>query len=163
MFLAYQTDSTRVATYMIGQVAGATTIANKFPACLGLSGNWHGLAHGAGKGAGVRNLGRFDQFLAQNHARFLTRMAEAREGEGSILDQTIVLYGSSNSRTHNNHNYPLLLAGGDNLGFRHGSYLKFDETKMPLSNLYATILDKLGIPDGSFADSTGEMTEVLGG
>ena len=50
MFLAFQTDSTRVSTYMIGQVAGATTIANAFPACLGLQGNWHGLAHGAGKG-----------------------------------------------------------------------------------------------------------------
>ena len=163
MFLAYQADSTRVCTYMIGQVAGATTIANKFPACLGLSGNWHGLAHGAGKGQGVRNLGRFDQFLAQNHARFLRRMGETREGDGSILDQTIVLYGSSNSRTHNNHNYPLLLAGGRNLGFRHGSYLKFDEEKMPLSNLYATMLDRLGIPDGRFSDSRGEMSEVLGG
>ena len=49
MSLAFRTDSTRVATYMMGQVAGATTIANAFPACLGLPGNWHGLAHGAGK------------------------------------------------------------------------------------------------------------------
>ena len=87
---------------MVGQVAGATTIANAFPACLGLPGNWHGLAHGAGKKGGAEKLGRFDQFLAQNHARFLQSLAEAQEGEGSVLDRTLVLYGSSNSRTHNN-------------------------------------------------------------
>lgn len=163
MFLAYQTDSTRVVTYMIGQVAGATTIANKFPACIGLQGNWHGLAHGAGKAQGIQNLGRFDQFLAEHHARFLQRMADTTEGEGSLLDQTIVLYGSSNSRTHNNHNYPLLLAGGRKLGFKHGRYLKFDEKKMRLSNLYATMLDKLGVAGGRFADSTGEMADILRG
>jgi len=160
MFLAYQTDSTRVATYMIGQVAGATTIANAFPSCLGLPPNWHGLAHGAGKPEGIQKLGKFDQFLAQNHARFLNRMKETSEGDGSLLDRTIVLYGSSNSRTHSNHNYPLLLAGGRGLGFKHGQYLRYNEREMRLSNLYATMLERLGIPDEGFADSTGEMSDV---
>lgn len=161
MFLAFQTDSTRVATYMIGQVAGATTIANAFPACLGLQGNWHGLAHGAGKPGGAEKLGRFDQFLAQNHARFLQRLSASQEGDGSILDRTLVLYGSSNSRTHNNHNYPLLFAGGRGLGVRHGQYLRYNEKDMRLSNLYLTVLDRLGIPDESFSDSTGEFSDIL--
>jgi hypothetical protein len=161
MSLAFRTDSTRVATYMLGQVAGATTIANAFPACLGLPGNWHGLAHGAGKKGGAENLGRFDQFLAQNHARFLQSLADAEEGDGSVLDHTLVLYGSSNSRTHNNHNYPLLLAGGRGLGVKHGQYLRYNEREMRLSNLFLTMLDRLGIPAEQFADSTGEFTDIL--
>lgn len=161
MYLAFQTDSTRVATYMIGQVAGATTIANAFPGCLGLAPNWHGLAHGAGKPGGIEKLGRFDQFLAQNHASFLSRLSGTTEGEGSLLDRTVVLYGSSNSRTHNNHNYPLLLAGGRDLGLTHGQFLQYNEREMPLSNLYATIANCLGINDEGFSDSTGEMSDIL--
>jgi hypothetical protein len=161
MSLAFRTDSTRVATYMVGQVAGATTIANAFPACLGLPGNWHGLAHGARKKGGAEKLGRFDQFLAQNHARFLQSLADAQEGDGSVLDRTLVLYGSSNSRTHNNHNYPLLLAGGRSLGVKHGQYLRYNEKDMRLSNLFLTMLDRLGVPAERFADSTGEFTDIL--
>lgn len=160
MFLALQTDTTRLATYMIGQVAGATTIANAFPACIGLSGNWHGLAHGAGKKGGHEKLGRFDQFLAEQLSHFLKRLADAEEGDGRLLDRTLVLYGSSNSKTHQNHNYPLLLAGGRQLGLRHGQYLRLTEDT-PLSNLYVTMLERLGVGVESFADSTGELSEVL--
>jgi hypothetical protein len=161
MFLGFQTDSTRVATYMIGQVAGATTIANAFPACLGLAGNWHGLAHGAGKKGGFENLGRFDQFLAEQLAYFLQRLRNTPEADSNLLDRTMVLYGSSNSRTHNNHNYPLLLAGGRKLGFKHGQYLSFAE-KVPLSNLFVTMLDRMQVPVEKFADSTGEISELVG-
>jgi hypothetical protein len=162
MFFALQTDSTRFITYMIGQVAGATTIANAFPACIGLGGNWHGLAHGAGKKGGVEKLGRFDQFLAEQLAYFLGRLASTPEGDGTMLDHTMVLYGSSNSKTHRNVNYPLLLAGGRRLGLRHGQYLKFDE-KTPLSNLFVTMLDRLKVPAQSFADSTNDMSELYVG
>jgi hypothetical protein len=160
MFLAFQTDSTRMATYMIGQVAGATTIANAFPACIGLQGNWHGLAHGAGKKGGYERLGRFDQFLVEHLSSFLNKLASTSEGDGTLLDRTIVLYGSSNSRTHNNRNYPLVLAGGNSLGLKHGQYLRYKDD-IPLSNLYVTILDRLGISVPSFADSTGELSDLF--
>jgi len=160
MFLAFQTDTTRLATYMIGQVAGATTIANAFPASIGLTGNWHGLAHGAGKKGGHEKLGRFDQFLAQQLAYFIGRLAETEEAGGVMLDRTMVLYGSSNSKTHRNHNYPLLLAGGGGLGLKHGKYLHFTE-KTPLANLFVTMLNCLKTPTPAFADSTGEMREIL--
>ncbi len=159
IFLAFQSDSTRVATYMLGQVAGATTIANAFPAVIGLKGNWHGLAHGAGKKGGFKNLGRFDQFLTEQFHYFLTRLSETKEGEGSLLDHTVVLYGSSNSRTHNNRNYPLVLAGGNKLGFKHGKYHKFSE-KVPLANLFVTVADRVGVPLKTFSDSSGELAEV---
>ena len=159
MYLAFQTDTTRIATYMIGQVAGATTIANAFPACIGLKGNWHGLAHGAGKEGGAERLGRFDQFLAEQLSYFLQRLQSTPEGDGNLLDRTIVLYGSSNSRTHQNRNYPLLLAGGSKLGMKHGSYHRFPETT-PLSNLFVTMLDRIRVPVKQFADSRGEMSEL---
>ncbi len=160
MFLAFQTDSTRLSTYMIGQVAGATTIANAFPAAIGLSGNWHGLAHGANKQGGEEKLGRFDQFLTEQFAYFVQRLADTPEGGSTLLDQTMIFYGSSNSKTHQNHNYPLILAGGRGLGLQHGQYLRYDE-KTPLSNLFVTMLDRLGVPVESFADSSGEMSELL--
>lgn len=160
MALAFQTDSTRVATYMIGQMSAITSVANAFPAVVGLKGNWHGLAHGAGKGNGSEELGRFDQFLAQQFARFLKKMDTMKEGDGSVLDRTTVLFGSSNSKTHNNTNYPLILAGGNKLGFKHGQYLTYDE-QTPLSNLFVTMLNRVGVPAQSFADSTGELDGIV--
>ena len=159
IFLAFQTDSTRVATYMLGQVAGATTIANAFPACLGLQGNWHGLAHGAGKGDGAEKLGRFDQLLTNQLSSFIQRLSETQEYDGSLLDNTSVFYGSSNSKTHNNSNYPLILAGGKSMGFKHNQFLK-PGANVPLSNVFVTLLDAMGIPHEGFADSTGELSEL---
>ena len=159
IFLAFQTDSTRVATYMLGQVAGATTIANAFPACLGLQGNWHGLAHGAGKGDGAEKLGRFDQLLTNQLSSFIQRLSETQEYDGSLLDNTLVFYGSSNSKTHNNSNYPLILAGGKSMGFKHNQFLK-PGANVPLSNVFVTLLDAMGIPHEGFADSNGELSEL---
>ena len=154
MFLAFQTDVTRLATYQIGSYG--PTLARAFPACVGLPGNWHGLAHGAGKKGGAEQLGRFDQFLADNVARFVRRMKDTPEGDGNMLGSTLVLYGSSNSKTHQNRNYPLLLAGGSSLGLKHNHFLKFDE-KTPMSNLFVSMLQALDVPVDRFADSTGTL------
>jgi hypothetical protein len=158
IYLAFRTDSTRLATYMLGQVAGATTIANSFPTVVGEKGNWHGLAHGAGKDPGA--LGKFDQFLANHLARFLTRLKETPEGDGNMLDRTMVLYGSSNSNTHNNNNYPLLLAGGRKLGLQHGQFLHLNAST-PFANLFVTLFDRMKLPVESFADSTGPLEGLL--
>jgi hypothetical protein len=97
--------------------------------------------------------------MAQQLSYFLERLAAAPEGDGTMLDNTVVLYGSSNSNTHNNNNYPLLLAGGKNMGLRHGRYLKFGD-EVPLSNLFVTLLDCVGARSEEFADSTGEIAEL---
>ncbi len=160
MFLAYQTDLTRFATYQIGSYG--PTLARTFPGCLGLEANWHGLAHGAGKKGGAEKLGRFDRFLAENLARFLQRLRDTPEdADGTpMLDRTLVLYGSSNSKTHQNVNYPLLLAGGRRLGFdRHNQYLRFGN-ETPMSNLFVSVLQGLGLENPSFADSTGPLAGV---
>ncbi len=161
IYLAFQTDSTRVATYQIGNMNGATSIAGKFPQLLGLSKNMHTMAHDARKGdEGAEPLGKWDLFLTQQLAYFMRRLKGTQEGDGSLLDRTLVYYGSSNSQTHVNLNYPLILAGGSALGLQHGRYRQFGED-IPLSNLFVTLLNKLGAPTESFVDSTGELTDVL--
>lgn len=161
IFLAFQTDSTRVATYQLGNMNGATSIAGKFPQLLGLSDNMHSLAHGARKGDdGAEPLGLWDRFLTEQFAYFLGRLKDTPEGDGTLLDSVLVLYGSSNSQTHVNLNYPLVLAGGRGMGLRHGRYLRFGEST-PMSNLFVTILQRLGVQADSFADSTGPLAEVF--
>jgi hypothetical protein len=160
IYLAFRTDSTRVATYQIASMADASSKAGKFPQLEGFQGSLHSLAHDWNKPEGAENLGKWDQFMAQQLSRFLGRLESVREGNGTVLDNSIVLYGSSNSQTHNNNNYPIVLAGGQQLGMKHGQYLKMSD-QIPLSNLFVTMLNRLGVPAESFADSTGELTEVV--
>jgi hypothetical protein len=158
--LAFQTDSTRFATYQLASMHGAISIANKFPPLLGFAKEAHGLAHGAGKGAGAENKGKWDRYQTECLAYLMKRLSEMEEGDGTVLDNTCILYGSSNSKTHNNNNYPLVLAGGRNMGYKHEQYLKFDNN-VPLANLFVTIQKSLGAKADSFADSTGELKGVL--
>lgn len=159
--LAFQTDSARVATYQLGNMNGATSLAGKFPPLLGLANNMHKLAHDARKSdQGAEPLGRWDRFLTEQFAYFVGRLASTAEGDGTLLDRTALLYGSSNSQTHVNQNYPLILAGGRGLGFRHGRFLEFGED-VPLSNLFVTLLNALDVETEAFGDSTSGLAEVL--
>ena len=158
--LAFQTDTTRAATYLLSQEDGKG-LSDKFPAiALGLAGH-HSLSHGTGKGKdGYERWARYDQFLASQHAYFLDRLSKTQDGDGSLLDSTIVLFGSATSTTHNARNYPIHLAGGKKLGLRHGAYHKYTEAT-PLSNLFVTMLDRMQVPVEKFADSTGGMSELV--
>lgn len=159
MYLAFQTDSTRLATYMLSAMNGNTS--NAFPKALGL-GTQHELAHSAGKPGGFPRQGRWNQCLIENLARFLQRLAETPEGDGNMLDNTLILLGTSNSRTHNNHNDPLVFAGGRNMGIEHGQYLTYnrDGNDAPMSNLLFTILNRMGVAETGFSDSTGDLSEL---
>ena len=160
IYLAFRTDSTRVATYQITNMADASSKAGKFPQLEGFKDSLHTLAHGWNKPEGAEKLGRWDRFMAEQFAYFLGRLASAQEEDGSLLDHSLVLYGSSNSTTHNNTNYPPILAGGRQLGIQHGRYLKFG-AEVPLSNLFVTMLNRIGAERDSFADSTGELSALL--
>ena len=159
IYLAFRTDSTRVATYQIASMADASSKAGKFPQLEGFQGSLHSLAHDWNKPEGAVKLGKWDRFMAEQLAYFLGKLSSVQEGDGTLLDRSLVLYGSSNSQTHNNKNYPLVLAGGSQLGMRHGQYRKLPES-VPLSNLFVTMLRRLGVNRESFADSTGELTDV---
>ncbi len=160
IYLAFQTDSTRVATYQTGNMNGATSIAGKFPQLLGFGNTMHSLAHGWNKKGGAEALGKWDEFRSEQLSYFLTRLKETPEGDGNLLDHTMVMYGSSNSSTHNNRNYPIIVAGGNKIGLKHGQYLQMDE-RTPFSNLHLTILRRLNVDAESFADSSGEVLQIL--
>ncbi len=154
--LAFQTDSTRFATYQFGSMHGAVSISTKFSTLIGLKSNTHGLAHGMRKPGGGEQCGRWDEFQASLFKYFVGKLASVKEGNGTLLDNTLVYYGSSNSKTHSNINYPLILAGGKSMGYQHGQYLQY-EKDVPLSNLYLTMLRRLGANANNFADSKEEL------
>jgi Protein of unknown function (DUF1552) len=154
--LAFETDTTRVAAYQMCAEDGVG-VCDRFPSILGIgSGGHHGLSHDNNS----LNWARYDRYLAEQFAYFLGRLASIREGDARLLDNTMALYGSGTSTTHNARNYPTILAGGRNLGLRHGRFIK-QQTERPLGDLYVTMLHRYDIPVRSFADNAGEFSEIL--
>jgi hypothetical protein len=156
--LAFETDTTRVAAYQMCAEDGVG-ICDRFPSILGIgSGGHHGLSHDNNS----LNWAKYDRWLAEQFAYFLNRLGSIREGESRLLDNTMALYGSGTSTTHNARNYPTILAGGKNLGLRHGRFFKY-KTERSLGDLYLTMLHRYDIPLRSFADNAGEFSEILQG
>ncbi len=181
IYLAFRTDSTRVATYQIGRENGVGR-SDHLARAVGFN-LAHQLSHETKETGGWERFAIYCGFLNEEYGRFLQRLRETPEpnGEGAMLDNTLTFFGSASSAFHLSRNYPLILAGGKNLGFKHGQYINHagmnfqggpwlgkrepwqDEAKgedLPLSNLYLTMLKRLGMPVKSFADSTGVIDPV---
>ena len=159
IYFAFKTDSTRYATYMLQSMNAEW---GKISLALGLGPGHHVLAHNATLGGGhLEKLGKYDKFQADLLAEFITKLADTPEGEGTMLDNTVVLYGSSNSQTHVNTNYPLMLVGGEQLGLRQGALQDFGNKAPPLSNLYLTLLNALNVPATQFSESNGTISEIM--
>ncbi|MCH8829726.1 MAG: DUF1552 domain-containing protein [Planctomycetes bacterium] len=155
--LAFDADITRSVAFMLNREDGMG-ISDTFPLKLGLSRTHHNLSH-AGDKKGQLQFAQYDRFLSQQLAYFFGRLQEYKDKSGSVLDNTIVLYGSGASTTHYSKNLPTLIAGGANMGLKHGTYWRKDGT--PMSNVYLSILHSLGIPAKSFADSTGVLRDSI--
>ncbi|MAP10110.1 MAG: hypothetical protein CMM00_15455, partial [Rhodopirellula sp.] len=182
IFLAFKTDSTRVATYQIGRENGVG-ISDHLARAVGFS-LAHQLSHETKNPGGWKNFAIYCQFLNEEFGRFVGKLKATDEpaGRGSMLDNTLLLFGSASSAFHLSRNYPLILAGGKNMGFRHGKYLnnagsnpqggawnggrepwqqEISHEDRPLSNLFVTMLQQLDVPAESFADSDGKVTELI--
>lgn len=157
--LAFDADITRSVAFMLNREDGMG-ISDTFPLKLGLSKTHHNLSHATDK-EGQMQFGKYDLFLSQQVAHFLTQLTAYKDRDGSVLDNTIVMFGSGASTTHNPRNLPTLLAGGTKLGLKHGAYWRNGETRM--SNVHLSILRSLGIEQESFADSTGTLTGSIFG
>ena len=158
--LAFRTDTTRYITYMI-HAETETNLANSFPKLVldPKSVGHHDLSH-IRDPTGYVMFGRYDRWLTQQLAYFLGKLRDTNDGDGSLLDLTMVLYGSGCSTLHNPNNYPLVLAGGSKMGLKHGAYHRFS-ADVPCANLFVTMLDRLGTPVGRFADSTGGLPQLV--
>jgi len=155
--LAFDADITRSVAFMLNREDGMG-ISDTFPLKLGLSKTHHNLSHATDKD-GQLGFAKYDRFLSQQLAHFFERMNGYQDRNGSVLDNTIVLYGSGASTTHTPVNLPTLLAGGANMGLQHGVYWRDGVTRM--SNMYLSILRSMGIEQDSFADSTSTLSESI--
>ena len=149
MFLALQTDSTRLMTYSVG---GSSYV----PAIPGVSMNYHDLSHHGQDPEKLKQLAIVESQQVVLFGDFLRRLKETPEGNSTLLDRTMLLFGSHmHSGNHDNRNLPIIFAGG---GFRHGQHLAFDPVNNhPLANLYVTMLQRLGLEVDGFASSTGTL------
>jgi len=155
--LAFDADITRSVAFMLNREDGMG-ISDTFPLKLGLSATHHKLSHATDKD-GQWQFAKYDRFLSQQLAHFFGRMDSYRDRDGSVLDNTIVLYGSGASTTHTPRNLPTLLVGGANMGLKHGAYWRDGETRM--SNMYLSLLHSMGIGVESFADSTSTLSDSI--
>ena len=133
-------------------------ISDTFPLKLGMTHTHHNLSHADDK-EGQFQFAKYDLFLSEQLAYFLGRLQEFKDVNGTVLDNSIVLYGSGASTTHWPKNLPTLIAGGANMGLRHDSYWRNGETRM--SNVFLSILHSMGINESSFADSTGVVSDSI--
>ncbi|MFO1062496.1 MAG: DUF1552 domain-containing protein [Pirellulales bacterium] len=155
--LAFDADITRSVAFMLNREDGMG-ISDTFPLKLGLTRTHHSLSH-AGDKDGQLEFAKYDLFLSRQIAHFMERLTTYRDREGTVLDNTVILYGSGCSTTHNPTNLPTMLAGGSRLGLKHGTYWRSGETRM--SNMYLSLLHALNIHVYSFADSTGTLSGVF--
>lgn len=155
-YLAFATDLTRVIAFEWSREAGGYGGGGE---------NHHELSHHGGDAQMLEKLATIDRFHLARLKRFLQFMKETREGEGNMLDNTVVVYGSGmNSGAGGDHspkNLPLLVAGGKRLGFKHNRHWKFDEQKHPpLANVLLQVIQKTGGDVESFSDASGPMSEL---
>lgn len=155
LVLAFQTDTTRIATFMMASEASV----GRYDAVQ--VNDHHGISHHGGDAEMLEGLARVDKFLVSNLANFLTRLHEIKQSDGTLLDHTMVLYGSGMNNgetgTHSPKNLPLLFAGGSKLGIQQGQHLKFKEDSTPFCNVHLTMLQKMGVAQQFFGDSTGML------
>ena len=151
MALALQTDSTRIATLEIG----GDFEARYFDIKKG----YHGLSHHGKVEKNIADLLVLEEYQMVHFARFLSKLKSIKDGEGTLLDHTMVLFGSgmANANAHTNKNLPIILAGG---GFQHGEYRALPRSglnRAPLCNLYVSLLQRFGMEIETFGTSTGAL------
>ena len=155
--LAFDADITRSVAFMLNREDGMG-ISDTFPLKLGLSRTHHSLSHAEDK-QGQLDFAKYDLFLSEQLAYFFGRLQEFKDKNGSVLDNSIVLYGSGASTTHYPKNLPTMIAGGSNMGLKHGAYWREGATLM--SNVYLSILNSMGIEMPTFSDSTGVVHDSI--
>ena len=154
--LAYQADLTRVITFMMSREASQRTYSQ-----IGISDPHHGLSHHAYDPEKLTKLAKIDTYHVSLLAYFLDKLRAVEDGDGSLLDHSLIMYGSGicNGQTHSHSNLPTLLAGGCSgrvTGGRHIACAK----DTPLANLQLRMLEKVDVKMDEFGDSTGTLTDL---
>ena len=151
--LAWQGDITRVISFMMGRELSQRTYAG-----IGVADAHHGLTHHQGNQEKIAKVVLINTYHMQMFARFLDKLRSARDGDGSLLDHSMILYGGgiSDGNLHNHSPLPAILAGGGAGSLKGGRHLKYPD-HTPMANLLLTMLDKSGVATENLGDSTGKL------
>ena len=155
--LAYQANITRVFTFMVAREESNRTYPQ-----VGVPDGHHATSHHQNRPEKLEKLVKIQTYHVTQFARFLDKLKNTPDGDGSLLDHSIILYGSnmSNSNLHNHFPLPTLVAGGGAGTLKGGRHLKYPD-HTPMTNLLLTVLSKAGVPMDSLGDSTGDSGEPV--
>ena len=154
--VAFQADLTRIVTFMIGREGGNRTYRS-----IGVPDAHHGLSHHFNDPSKIDRLQRIDQHHVAMFSQFLGKLKGAKDGEGTLLDNSMVVYGSSISdgNKHEHLNLPTILAGGGGGKIHGGRHVRFKKGT-PMTNLFLTMLDNVGVQPERIGDSTGKVEHL---
>lgn len=158
LLLAFQTDSTRIASFMLAHDGSNRTFEE-----AGVRDGHHSLSHHQGDAEKIEKLAKIDRFYIEQLAYFLGRMRDTKEADGrSLLDNSMLVYagGLSDGNRHSHSNLPVIVAGRAGGAIKPGRHLKVDA--QPMSNMYVTMLDLMGAPVETFGDSNGRLDVLRG-
>jgi hypothetical protein len=156
MLLAFRTDSTRIATMML-----ATEGSNRSYPWVGVNSGHHSLSHHRDDKKKVADLQKIDNFHVTQFAYFLKRLSETKDGNGSLLDHSMIVLGSGlgDGNRHRHDELPIVVAGGGSGTVRNGRHIRL-KNETPLNNLFLSMLQRVGVKADSFGDSNGLLKEI---
>ena len=151
--LAFRTDSTRIVTMHVPGGNGVLKLD-------GINDGYHSLSHHGQDPKKIEQLKQIELEYIKELAHFIQTLKDIPEENGSMLDHTLIYFGSGmgNASSHSNRNLPVLLAGGN---MKHGSSLKYEQDSKPLCDLYVSMLQWMGVETDSFSSSRGNMSELF--
>ena len=155
--LAMQADITRVITFQL-----ARETSNRSYPEIGVPDSHHPLSHHGNDEAKIARMAKINQFHVSLFAYFVEKLSTISDGDGTLLDHSLLLYGSGmgDPNVHDHCNLPILVAGGAAGGMKGGRHLEYDKPT-PLANLHLTLLEKVGVELDKFADSNGKVDELF--
>ncbi|MBI2927297.1 MAG: DUF1552 domain-containing protein [Verrucomicrobia bacterium] len=156
LLLAFQTDTTRISTFMVAHDGD-----NKPYPFIGVSDGHHDLSHHGGKEDKKAKIAKINQFHMRQFAYFVERLKAVREGEGTLLDNCMIVYGAglADGNAHAHHDLPVVLAGRGGGTINPGRHIRFAK-ETPTTNLFLSMTERLGAPVDRIGDSTGKLAEL---
>jgi hypothetical protein len=158
MVIAWQTDMTRVITFMMAREG-----SNRSYREIGVPDGHHSVTHHQNDPEKIAKTQKIDEHHVKSFAYLVKRLNETQDGDGTLLDHTLLLYGSSirDGNVHDHHDLPLVLVGGKSANIKGGRHLRY-KPETPMTNLLLTMLDKSGVRTDSLGDSTGTVDQLSG-
>jgi len=156
MVIAFQTDMTRVVTFMLAREG-----SNRSYRSIGIADGHHSVTHHQNDAEKIAKTMKIDELHTRTFAYLVDRMNCTPDGDGTLLDHSMILYGSSigDGNVHTHHDLPLVLVGGASAEVRGGRHIRYPE-ETPMNNLLLTMLSKAGVPVDHLGDSTGQLTHL---